>query len=80
MHLPALRQGLAAEFAGPAGGKLLLVGSQGFEGDAVVACVALKMQMTGCSCHQALTDLLHQNSTLAVSLLVRKTNVSALLS
>lgn len=59
-------------------GKLLLVGAEGFEGDAAAACVALRAQMTGCSCHQALMNLLQQDPTLTVSPIMGNTTIAPL--
>lgn len=47
-------------------GKVLIAASSGLEGDAVVAAVAVRMRLAACSCHQALTYLLHQNAALLV--------------
>lgn len=64
--LPRVRRACAGAWAGH--GKVLLAGSDGFEGDAVVAAVALKMQALGCTCYQAVTQLLHSNAALLVGL------------
>lgn len=64
--LPLLRQEAEA-FCALAGGKMLVVAAAGFEGDAAVAAVALRMQLEGCSCYQALTELLHLNAAPLVS-------------
>ena len=50
----------------PTPGKVLIAGSSGLEGEAVVAAVAVRMRLAACSCHQALTYLLHQNAALLV--------------
>lgn len=63
--LPGLLQG----FQGiSSSSKLLIAGSNGFEGDAVVAAVALKMHAEACSCFHAVTQLLHRNSAPLVRL------------
>lgn len=70
--LPALC-GAMAEAAQGSGGsraappKILIAGSNGFKGDAAVAAIAVRMRLTACSCHQALTHLLHQNAALLVT-------------
>lgn len=69
-HLPALHRKVGSKEArslGTDARRLLIMGSQGFEGDAVVACVSLRMWMSHCSCHEGLTHLLGQDSTFVVS-------------
>ena len=69
-HLPALlrKLGSSATRVGEVDARrVLIVGDRGLEGDAVVSCVALRMSVTYCSCHEGLTYLLRQNSTLTVS-------------
>ena len=69
-HLPALHRKLSISAARPGGlntCKLLVVGTPGLEGEAVVASVDLKMWMTHCSCHEGLTHLLCQDPTLTAS-------------
>ena len=65
--LPQLQQRVVSLCAGR-DSKLLLAGSDGFEGDAVVAAVAIKMHEERQSCYEALTGLLHRNAALLVRL------------
>ena len=68
-HLPALHRKLGSNSLRTGGldaCKLLIVGAPGFEGEAVVACVALQTWMTHCSCHDGLTHLLQQDPSLMV--------------
>ena len=68
--LPQLQQRVASLCSGR-DSKVLLAGSDGFEGDAVVAAVAIKMHEERQSCYEALTGLLHRNAALLVRPLMK---------
>ena len=65
-QLSSLQQVLGSEFSKKDSGKLLVVGSSGYEGDAAVMCIAVMMWHEGYTCHEALIRLLHQNARLKV--------------